>query len=359
MRRAARLATMAVTAAAVAGLLARAGLADRPPGDGQPPVALRDQRRGTEQTFLTYPEWFLVYSPAEYAAFVKGHPPSEFPFWGHIRQFWQGYRRIARAAGDGYPVNLGYHVMIVVIGTSTTVEYACRSAYETLVGRLSELTVRHGPTAEDRFGAAVAQEYVDFIQVRPWYEFDFLRRLGGLWRSTGLWGPDPLRKWERKYALTTEYAVKALYGWLIGKATHASYDEASTVTAVVLDRLPEDGPHDVQKLRVLARLDRGRVLATIPRYQEFTRYALELAGQGVSFEEIAGNRSVILVTVVVPAGWDLADAPVEGEKVLFAQPILTQPRRQRMALVVPVGGLSAALRSLDRKRVEVEHVYDY
>jgi len=35
------------------------------------PVAPPEHRRGEEQTFLTYPEWFLVHSPAEYAAFVK------------------------------------------------------------------------------------------------------------------------------------------------------------------------------------------------------------------------------------------------------------------------------------------------
>ena len=43
--------------------------------------------RGVEQTFLTYPEWFLVFSPAEYAAFVRHAPPSQFPFLGHIGQF--------------------------------------------------------------------------------------------------------------------------------------------------------------------------------------------------------------------------------------------------------------------------------
>ena len=51
-------------------------------------------RRGEEQTFLTFPEWFLVFSPAEYAAFVRGHTPDEFCFWGHIGQFWRGYGKV-------------------------------------------------------------------------------------------------------------------------------------------------------------------------------------------------------------------------------------------------------------------------
>jgi hypothetical protein len=350
---------MAATAALALGAAASAGVLDRPPTAGARSVTPPEYRRGTEQTFLTYPEWFLVYSPAEYAAFVRRHPPSEFPFWGHVRQFWQGYARIAHAAGDGYPVNIGYHVMILVIGTSTTIEYALRSAYETVIGRATELATRHGPTAEDRYGAAVAQDYVDFIRVRPWYEFDFAARLVGLWRSTRFWGPDPWRKWERKYALTTEYVAKAAYGWLIGKATYASYDDAPTVTAVVLDGLPENAAQELPRLRILDRIDRGRVLATVPRYQEFTRYARALARLGVSFEEIAGNGTVILVTLVAPACWHAADAGIDRHAVLFEQPILTQPERRRMALVLPVRRLSETLRSLDAAGVEVEHVYDY
>src|ERR1700736_1781265 len=95
-------------------------------------VAAPVDRRGEEQTFLTFPEWFLVFSPAEYADFVRQHTPDEFCFWGHIGQFWHGYGAVidqTRARRE--PTNWGYLVMIVVIGLCTTVEYAIRSAYET------------------------------------------------------------------------------------------------------------------------------------------------------------------------------------------------------------------------------------
>jgi hypothetical protein len=163
-----------------------------------------EHRRGGEQTFLTYPEWFLVHSPAEYAAFVKEHDPSGFPFLAHVGQFWTSYRAVYGATKNDYPFNLGYHVMVMVIGVSTTVEYAIRATYERLVGRVAEATRRGGFTEEDRFGAAYAQDYVDFIRVRPWYEYRFFPRLRALWNDTSLTGPDMIRKWERKYALTTE-----------------------------------------------------------------------------------------------------------------------------------------------------------
>ena len=215
-------------------------------------VTPKEHQRGADQTFLTYPEWFLVHSPAEYAAFVKYRAPSDFPFLGHVGQFWQSYSAVNDAIKD-YSFNFGYHVMVMVIGTSTTVEYALRSAYETLIGRLTELTQTHGMTEEDRLGARVAQDYVDFIRVNPWYDYDFLDKLARLWTQTGWWGPDLLRKWERKYALTTEYAIKAVYGWLIMKATKASYEAPLLVTAVVVDRLPARIDKELPELKEIGR----------------------------------------------------------------------------------------------------------
>jgi hypothetical protein len=313
-----------------------------------------EHRRGIEQTFLTFPEWFLVYSPAEYALYVRGHDPDDFPFLGHVAQFWKSYRVVARASHT-YPFNFGYHVMITVIGVSTTIEYALRSAYETLFGRLSALARRNGMTAEDRFAARVAQQYVDFIRVRPWYDFDFVGSLAGLWRETGLWGPDLLRKWERKYALTTEYGAKAAYAWLIRKATSASYDAPSPMTAALVDRLPELTPRDLPQLEVLQRYADGSQLLLLPRYDAFAVYASALARGGATFREIAGNHGIILVTALVPAGW----RPENAEDVLFEQPILTRPAEKRVALVVPIASLAATLARLSVSGVQVEHVYDY
>ena len=314
-------------------------------------------RRPPDQTFLTFPEWFLVFSPAEYAEYLKTGSPDGFPYLGHIHQFWSSYASVRHAIADrGYPFNFGYHVMIVVIGTSTTFEYAVKRAYGTLIGRLSALTETHGMTEEDRFGAKVAQDYVDFIRIYPWYEFDFSSRLKQLWTGTSLSGPDMLRKWERKYALTTEYATKAVYGWLIMKATRAAYDVASEDTGVVLDRLPAKPDPALPELKVLDRFPDGAVLATVPRYDAFMRYADRLAQDGVAFHEIAGNRGALLMSVLVPEGWR---PPAEVEEVLFRQPLITQPGHERVALVTQVGKLDRVMRELDSAHVVVEHVFDY
>ena len=314
----------------------------------------REHQRGAEQTYLTFPEWYLVHSPAEYAVFVRDHRPDDFPFWGHIGQFWSSYRAVTAASRD-YPFNGGYHAMIMVIGTSTTVEYMLRSAYETLAGRLSGLTQTHGMSAEDRLGAKVAQDYVDFIRALPWYEFDFVAPLKTLWFGTDWFGPDLLRKWERRYALTTEYGVKAAYAGLIKLATRAAFDEAPLVTAVVLDRLPAGIETELRELQVLQRYPDGAVLALVPRYEAFKVVAANLAAAGVKFREIAGNRGAILVSALVPQAWQ----PGAGASVLFTQPVITRPGEQRVALVTTVAALADALGRFNVPGAVLEHVYDY
>lgn len=340
---------------AVAAASAAATGARMPATDSLTPT---EHRRGEEQTFLTYPEWFLVHSPAEYAAYVQTQTPSDFPFWGHIGQLWRSYAAVTRETRND-PFNTGYHVMIGVIATSTTVEYGLRSAYETVIGRLSELTMRRGLTDEDRYGARIAQDYVDFIRVLPWYEYDFGKALRGLWVATPLWGADPLRKWERRYALTTEYGVKAAYGWLIKKATKASYDEARPVTAVVVDKLPPATAAALPELSTLLQVSDGPALLTVPRYAAFKAHALTLARAGVTFGEIAGNGrdARILLTLLVPAQWSPQATPA---RVLFEDPILTRPGRKRVALVTKVGDLARVLNDVAGVRgIELEHVYDY
>jgi hypothetical protein len=92
-------------------------------------------------------------------------------------------------------------------------------------------------------------------------------------------GPHPLRKWERRYALTTEYLVKALYGKLIEKATRTAYEVPREVTAVVLDGPPCS---TVAGFQTLSELPGGQALVLLPRYQAFTGASMALAQCGTT-----------------------------------------------------------------------------
>jgi len=128
------------------------------------------------------------------------------------------------------------------------------------------------------------------------------------------------------------------------------------LTGVVVDGLPPAAETRVPELKVLARESDGALVATVPRYEAFMASVLPIAREGGRFREIAGNSGPILVTALVPAGWD---ASALG-RVLFTQPILTRPAEKRVGLVVPVAKLSETLLALERLRGStLEHVYDY
>jgi hypothetical protein len=101
----------------------------------------------------------------------------------HVGQFWSSYWAMNQEIkARGYEFNGGYHAMVMVIGVSTTVEYALRGVYETSFGRAFEfLFGRSMP--EDVLEAKEARRYVDFIEGRPWYEFDFVQGIKSLWSS--------------------------------------------------------------------------------------------------------------------------------------------------------------------------------
>lgn len=318
-----------------------------------PPV----HQRKPDQTFLTFPEWFLVHSPAEYAAYLaRAEHPSAFPLFAHIGQFWQSYAAV-RHEIQRFPFNGGYHLMIIVIGTSTTVEYGLKGIYEHTIGRLAEATKStRGQVAEEVFAARYAQAYVDFIRIDPWYKFDFWSQLQTLWTTVPATGPDLIRKWERRFALSSELLVKEGYARLIKLGTQSIYDAPKPVTAVVLNRAPEDGVAAHPDFKLLGAGADGRVLATLPRYEGFTTYGRWLAAQGVEFVEIAGNRGDIVVSVLVPEGWK----PASG-RVLFEQPILTRPGTWRVVFALPIDRVAAELRreASIGSQVVVEHIYDF
>ena len=346
-------------ALSIASAAGAASAADPPavPAVRAEPLTPPEDRRTADQTFLTFPEWFLVHSPAEYARYLsRAEPPSAFPLFAHIGQFWQGYAAVNDEVSR-FAFNGGYHLMVMVIGTSTTVEYALKGVYEHTVGRLAEATVTgDSPVPEERLGADYAQAYVDFIRIEPWYKFDFLAPLGQLWNELPLMGPNLIRRWERRFALTTELLVKEGYARLIKLGTQSVYEAARPTTAIVLDRSP--APDAAGYPDFVAKATGGpEILASVPRYEPFTAYSRWIAAQGVDFREIAGNDGDILVSLLVPTGW-MASAPA---RTLFEQPILTRPGQKRVVLTVRVPQLAALLRSFGEKRggVVVEHIYDF
>ncbi|MEO7212819.1 hypothetical protein [Mucilaginibacter sp.] len=315
------------------------------------PATPQKDVRPTDQTFLTYPEWFLVFSPKEQADYFEQHTSTSFPYTNHIDQLWNGYGVVYDQIKGNYKFNTGYHIMIMVIGVSTTVEYGIKSFYETTIGRVTDNTHM---TEEDKFNARYMRSYVNFIEATPWYDYNFNAQLSDLWSTTDFFGPHFLRKMERKYYLTTELLVKSGYGWLIKQGTKSAYDEALLNTAVITDGFPAKMT-EYPEVKDLIQLSSDSVMMNLPRYADFNPAVCKLALLGVNFKEIAGNNGAIMLTVLSTKPM----APAKDLKVIFTQPIVTKPGLNRIAIVTTVKNLSPVLRELLGKKATIEHVYDY
>ena len=315
-------------------------------------------RRDEGQTFLTHPEWYIVYSSDEYAEWLRTRLPTDFPYASSIGQYWIDYREAARETRNAYPFNLGYNVMLGVIGVSYSVELALKGVYENTIGRFSGWTSGHALTDEDRLAASVAADYGRFIHVRPWYEYRFASRLRQLWTGVPLWGQHVARKWERRVFLTAEYGIKSAYAEAITLATHAAYAPQDDRMQMVATGWSDSIAARHVKLKTIARLDSVHALIASPRYDEFRDALLELAAanDGVRISEIAGNKE-ILVTGIAPAAWASHDVIAAVE---YSVPLPTDATRKRVVMRVPVSEILAVLRQLEsEKELAVDHIYDY
>jgi hypothetical protein len=316
---------------------------------------IKDYARDEDSTYLGYPEWFIVWSYTEKADFQQSHLPSGFPFFRSIRQYWSGYCCVHGMTRGKYPFNFGEHLMLVVIGTSFSVEYSIRGMYENTVGRLTEWTSGHEPADEDAFSSRVAREYADFVHVRPFYEFSFWSRFKRLWTENKLWGRHPLRKLERRVFLSVDYSLEAFYCWIIEAATHVTYGFESADTYALIEHAPASLFTDNPRIRQVKDAGDGAYIVIIPRYQEFTTVAEWLADRDVHFVEIAGNDE-ILVTVVTPGDWRY---DLSAGEAAFSTTLATAPERKRVAIATPVARLHTVLSELKRRGIAVEHIYDY
>jgi hypothetical protein len=306
--------------------------------------------RPEDDTFLTYAEWYIVWSYREKASWQQANLPSGFPYFDAIRQYWGGYCCSYSVVRRQYPFNFGDHLMLVVIGTSFTAEYGIKGAYENTIGRLSEWISRRQPVEEDRYAALVAKNYGDFVLDRPFYEFQFFSALRRLWTDTSLWGPNASRKLERKIWLSLDYGIEAIYCGLIRLASHAVYGVEEDITYAWIDNTSENVLSGFPALHTLKSAGSRSFVVQMPRYQKFTVAAEQLLHAEAQFVEIAGNRQ-IMVTAIVPREWTF-QLPV-GE-LLFSSDLLTDPHSKRVALRAPVVSLGAIV-----DRLPIEHIYDY
>jgi len=204
------------------------------------------------------------------------------------------------------------------------------------------------------FARKTAGQYAEFVRTAPWYEFPFAGRLEALWKDTPMWGLDVVRKWERRFTLSAEYSLMAVYAEMVRLGTRNVPQPEDLAIHAWVDDAPDRIFGD-RRIRKIKALGDGSYVIAMPRHEAFTPLVVELVKQGVRFREVAGNDEILL-TVIAPSALDFR---LETGEILLKEPLLTNPGATRIAVKAPVRSLNAVVADLGRSGLTVERLYDY
>jgi hypothetical protein len=321
-------------------------------GNSRAPVTEAGERLPLTNSVLSYPEWYIVYAYQDFAKILEHADEAAFPYLGSIADYWTSFCTVHRIASGQGTIDLGEKAMLYIIGFSFTAELGLKGAYETTIGRLTAWLRGPEKTSEDRLAATMAADYAAFLDQKPWYEYPFRDQVRRLRAETPV-GRPAVRAWERRFALTTEWTIKAAYARAI--ATSAGLDPAVLEIDSVVCCLDDKDTSPRSGIIVRKKFDNGRTLIRTPRYGAFTRVLTTFAEHDMKVFEIAGN-DVIFLTALAPqaVGLDLPNA-----HTVFTYPVRSRPGWQRRGLLVSVPSLVETIREIGNRGATLEHVYDY
>ena len=262
-------------------------------------------KRPEARSWLTYPEWYIVYSAESYGRYLaQGKRPSGYSYGRDIAGFWTGLCAVNKAAGAKDAGDA--KVMLYTIGLSFSVEMAVKGFYENIFGRIAEW-IGGATSSTDKYNAQVWQRYGHFMHETPWYKFDFRDAAGGLWRTGG----SSYRDWERRLAIGTEYTVKLGYSKLIGFGAETAMDGAAPTLTFVAKGEPE----------TIAAVKEGmrRVVAEGTGFRARLS-EVEVCGKTGSAQVVTHARLAAQPSAheLQPHGWFICFAPADRPKIALA-----------------------------------------
>ena len=324
-------------------------------GEAASPFVINEPgyRRAEGDSYLTYPEWYIVHAYTDLAGVTRQSSESAFDYVASITGFWRSLCRASKAAARVGPVTSDQKITNYIIGLSFSAEMSVIGLYERTIGAATVWLRGSKRTPEDEFALGVADNYAAFLQQTPWYRYPFWPQLQRFWRETPFGQGSVVRSFERRLALSLEYGGKALYAIAIGAL--AGYSPADLRLMSVAAHLDADDLAAEPKIRKLRDLGENAALIETPRYQEYTEILRRLGARGRDMIEIAGNRR-ILTTILAPVG---AKLETPGATEIFTVPIQSRPGWRRIGLQTEVGALTRLIGGVEKQGAEFEHAYDY
>jgi FAD/FMN-containing dehydrogenase len=84
-------------------------------------ASVKNYLHNESQTLYTFPEWFIVYTFDDLAAFMKTNGTSTFPYFTAMWQYWKTKTLLEKNIQTSYPTNPDYELMLRVIWISHSI----------------------------------------------------------------------------------------------------------------------------------------------------------------------------------------------------------------------------------------------
>ena len=320
-----------------------------PQADSYSPL-IRDpaMRREEANTFLTYPEWHIVYAYDGLAEVLKTGDEYRFDYLASVKDFWKADCALTAIADRHGGADTQTRMMVATIGVSFTLEMGLKAAYEETLGRLTAYWRGAEKTPQDEVARDMAIDYAAFLRQTPWYKYPFQPQIDKLWAAPV---DEPVRGWERRLALGGEWKAKIAYAGMIADAVAATGEAKLTIFSVV-SGMPAEALSAMPDVRVVSESANGILIET-PRYDRFTHILSDIAKAGGNVREIAGNDQ-IMVSLTAPAS---DQAPPPGE--LIARFPRAGFDSDRLLVLVRITDLAQLLRDRPIADPGIEHIFDF
>lgn len=309
-------------------------------------------RRPAGDTFLVYPEWYVIDAYGDLAAVARANSESAFDYGRSIAGFWISLCATTEAASRSGAIPVDRKIGNYLAGYVFSTEMGIKGIWERTLGAAAVWLRGPVRTSEDEVGLRILNEYATFLKKSPGGQFPFAQERDRFWRETPTAGDGFARRWERRAAIVMGYTARGFYSHPAAQLDPAA--PADRKIKGVVDRLDKADLAAEPRIVKLRDLPDGAVLVETPRGVEFPEIFRRLAERGRDFVEIAGARR-ILTTVLVPP-----DKTIDfgGAREIFSTPVQAKPGWRRIGFDTDLETAAGQIALVEGQGAIFERAYD-
>ena len=316
----------------------------------QPIIADAKYVRAQANSYLTYPQWHIVYAYEGLAKILETDDEYAFDYLDSIGGFWRSFCKLNQTANVHGGGDFNTRSTVHIIGVSFTLEMVMKALYEETIGRMFALLRGSEKSPQDIYAAHMAGEYARFMQQVAWHEFDFQHATTQLWREPM---PSLLRGWERRLALGGEWQAKSAYAPVIARALQAPGQTPLRIRSVIKG-LSGAQLQSIAELTIVEETS-DYIIVETPRYRKFTHIVEKLIIMGGVIVETAGNDEIMLSAT---GNFNEVRQSFKNGEIL-SRISRDGYNSERFLINVKLQNLGTVLGELASAGLALEHIYDY